>query len=298
MVRAAGEGPEVVVVGDEDVSESAAGYIDGLLKEDETPIAVSAFDDEMKVLTITDQRILVVDEEAGEDTWRLVLTVSHDDLLRFERDGRTLIIEPRQTGERRYKFGQDQTVEKLVQMARSHQTSQIQPEGSRESRRAGSDVGQSSIAERVRFWEEQDKINQELIPRVIRQNELLTKHIAEHDSLPEVASRAISEALAEAREEHRQQYEAALDAAKRELAEQSQATLDQTLATARQDMQQQYDGALDAAKKELAEQAQTRLDQTLAALSQEARKTRKVLVGLASVAVASGVAGLIVALLT
>ena len=27
-----------------------------------------------------------------------------------------------------------------------------------------------SIAERVRFWEEQDKINQELIPRVIRQN--------------------------------------------------------------------------------------------------------------------------------
>ena len=44
-----------------------------------------------------------------------------------------------------------------------------------------------SIAEKVRFWEEQDKINQELIPRVIRQNELLTKHIAEHDSLPEVA---------------------------------------------------------------------------------------------------------------
>ena len=38
-----------------------------------------------------------------------------------------------------------------------------------------------SIAERVKFWEEQDKINQELIPRVIRQHELLTGHIADHE---------------------------------------------------------------------------------------------------------------------
>ncbi len=41
-----------------------------------------------------------------------------------------------------------------------------------------------SIADRVRFWEEQDKINQELIPRVIRQHELLTGHIADHVNLP------------------------------------------------------------------------------------------------------------------
>ena len=52
-----------------------------------------------------------------------------------------------------------------------------------------------SITERIRFWEEQDKINQELIPRVIRQNQLLTKHIAEHDTLPEVAVNTISEPL-------------------------------------------------------------------------------------------------------
>jgi hypothetical protein len=70
-----------------------------------------------------------------------------------------------------------------------------------------------SITDRIRFWEEQDKINQELIPRVIHQNELLTKHIAEHDSLPEVAGRAIGEALAGAREEQRQQYEATLEQA-------------------------------------------------------------------------------------
>ena len=34
------------------------------------------------------------------------------------------------------------------------------------------------IAEKVRFWEEQDRINQELIPRVLRQHELL---IASHE---------------------------------------------------------------------------------------------------------------------
>ena len=89
-----------------------------------------------------------------------------------------------------------------------------------------------------------------------------------------------------------------MDAAKGELAEQARATLDQTLTTVRQDMRQQYDAALHAAERQLAEQAQARLDQTLAALRQEVQKTRKVLVGIASVAVASGIAALIVGLLT
>ena len=52
-----------------------------------------------------------------------------------------------------------------------------------------------SIAEKVRFWEEQDKINQKLIPRVIRQHEWLTNHVAEHDNLPEVAGKAIRACL-------------------------------------------------------------------------------------------------------
>ncbi|MDE2993993.1 MAG: hypothetical protein OXU67_08940, partial [Chloroflexota bacterium] len=73
-----------------------------------------------------------------------------------------------------------------------------------------------SISEKVRFWEEQDKINQELIPRVIRQNELLAKHIAEHDNLPAMAGNAIGQALAVVRRDMRQQYEAALEGAKTE----------------------------------------------------------------------------------
>ncbi len=96
---------------------------------------------------------------------------------------------------------------------------------------ATSDSDSIPIAEKVRFWEEQDKINQELIPRVIRQNELLTQHIADHENLPEVVGNAISQALAGAREEQRQQYEAALDAAKTELNEQAQASLNQALIT-------------------------------------------------------------------
>ena len=78
-----------------------------------------------------------------------------------------------------------------------------------------------SIQDKVRFWEEQDKINQELIPRVIRQNELLTKHIAEHDDLPVLAAQAVSQAVREAREEDSRRFEAAVQDAKRELAAES-----------------------------------------------------------------------------
>ena len=45
---------------------------------------------------------------------------------------------------------------------------------------------QKSIGERVKFWEEQDKINQALIPRVIRQNERLDKHIENHEDPSEI----------------------------------------------------------------------------------------------------------------
>ena len=78
-----------------------------------------------------------------------------------------------------------------------------------------------SIQDKVRFWEEQDKSNQELIPRVIRQNELLTKHISEHDNLPSLAANAVSQALREAREEDNRRFEAALQDARKELAAES-----------------------------------------------------------------------------
>ncbi len=36
------------------------------------------------------------------------------------------------------------------------------------------------IADKVKFWEEQDRINRELIPRVLKQHELLTAHVERH----------------------------------------------------------------------------------------------------------------------
>ena len=244
--------PEVVICGDESLNEKAVSFVDSILGEDESTIAVSGFDFETKVLVITDQRVLVAGEEGEVGT--LVLSVNHDDISPMTGDGRTLIIKTRKAEEYRYRFGKDQTVEELVGIALGQQTNPTQ-----------FDNGETpSIAERVRFWEEQDKINQELIPRVIRQNELLTKHIAEHDSLPELAGNAISQALAGAREE----------------------------------LQQHYEAALDAAKKESAEQFRASLDQTLASLRQETRKMRNLLVVVSSGAVVVGIAALVVSLMT
>ena len=66
----------------------------------------------------------------------------------------------------------------------------------RESPKNEQDPEATRIAEKVKFWSEQDRINQVLIPRVIRQGELLTKHIAEHDDLPQLLNQVVSDALA------------------------------------------------------------------------------------------------------
>ena len=50
------------------------------------------------------------------------------------------------------------------------------------------------IAERVKFWQEQDRINRELIPRVIKNHELLAKHVESHGDGDSLA-RAQIEAL-------------------------------------------------------------------------------------------------------
>ena len=170
------------------------------------------------------------------------------------------------------------------------------------------------IADRVRFWEEQDRINRELIPRVIRQHELLTQHIAEHENLPEVVGRVISEALAVAREEQQRQFVEALDAAKTELAEESESRLRQalsdlqsSLATARSELSQQSDAALSQAlvdlqaaleshRSTLTEHSQSSLQNALTTLQQEARKTRNLLVAITAGAVAISIAAVVIAI--
>ena len=56
------------------------------------------------------------------------------------------------------------------------------------------------IAERVKFWQEQDRINRELIPRVIKNHELLSKHVESHedgDSLARAQIEALEARVAE-----------------------------------------------------------------------------------------------------
>ena len=84
---------------------------------------------------------------------------------------------------------------------------------------ASSDEDPVPISERVRFWEEQDRINQELIPRVIRQGELISSHVAEHDNLQAIVADAVRQAVAQTLAEQKEIRDAELDAAKAEMRE-------------------------------------------------------------------------------
>ena len=72
----------------------------------------------------------------------------------------------------------------------------VQDNGETES---SSDSERPGIADKVRFWEEQDRINRELIPRVLKQNELLSAHVASHEEVRVQAASLMSsmDALAE-----------------------------------------------------------------------------------------------------
>ena len=135
-----------------------------------------------------------------------------------------------------------------------------------------------SIGERVRFWEEQDRINQELIPRVIRQSELLTGHIADHENLPLVAANAIRDAMAEVREEQQRHYESALQAAGAELGR----THDEALKQAIAEQDRLFEAKLEAALGALNQQSQATINGGLQELAQERRKTRKLLAAVVS----------------
>ena len=198
-------------IGDEDLNEEATALLDRLLGDDETLVAVAGFDFETKVIAITDLRVIITSGNDG-----LVLNVRHNHIGTIRRDGRTLEIRTTTGVEHRHRFGKDDTVQKLVEIAlreRRSQSSRVTRSGQSSERQPAqenrADGNTPSIAERVKFWEEQDRINQELIPRVIRQHELLTKHISDHEMLPIVAAAAAREAIEQSQGETLRQLEGA-----------------------------------------------------------------------------------------
>ena len=169
-----------------------------------------------------------------------------------------------------------------------------------------------NIAERVKFWEEQDKINQELIPRVIRQNELLTSHIADHENLPLVAGKAISEALAEARqqqqaqhdaemaglraeaEEQRRQHESELEAARAE--RQQQAELLAEVKASAEEQTRQHQAELEAARTEREEQSRQHSNE-VTTLQAQLRQAKNQILMVAGGAVVISIAGVVIGIL-
>ncbi len=260
---------DVAYIGDEDLNEEAAALIDTLLRDTETPLAVAGFDFETKVIAITDQRVIIASGNEGP-----VLDLTHDDIHLIERDGRTLLIRTRNGEEHRHRFGKDDTVQQLVEIAHRREGS----EGSQPAETAppaGSQAPQEEqaenemtphVAERVRFWEEQDRINQELIPRVIRQHELLTKHIEDHEILPIVAATAAREAIDLAQGETLRQLDEA------------------------QALNQELTDKLEQAKREREEQRKQH-DEELSSL----RRTRRTPWALAGVACAAAAVAIILA---
>ena len=150
-----------------------------------------------------------------------------------------------------------------------------------------------SISERVRFWEEQDRINQELIPRVIRQSELLTGHIAEHEHLPLVVANAIRESMAEALEEQQRHYESALEAAVADLGRSHDEALKKAIAEKERD----FEDRLKAARAALNEQFQRAVSEKLEELAKERRKTRQLLAAMALVSASIAIVAILVGLL-
>ena len=144
------------------------------------------------------------------------------------------------------------------------------------------------IEEKVRFWEEQDRINQELIPRVIRQNELLSQHIAEHENLQQILSDTIQKALGE----QAKQYEAALKNTRKQLNESHEQITQKALG----EQAKQYEANLGAAKAELSDQTQATLNKALEALHQDAHRTRNRLTTIAVISAAFAITALVVVL--
>ena len=199
-------------IGDENLNEEAIALINRLLWDDEMPVVVVGFDYETKVIATTGQRVIIASGDEG-----LVLDLLHEDIDLMRRDGRTLVIRTRNGDEHRHRFGKDETVQELVEAAQllkdtvtSQPAGQTSAGGSQRAKEEGvEDEKPPHIAERVKFWEEQDRINQQLIPRVIRQHELLTRHISDHEMLPIVAAAAAREALEQAQAETLRQFEEA-----------------------------------------------------------------------------------------
>ena len=294
-------------MGDENPGEGVINLIIDLLADTEDRILHhTTFDFGQKTMALTLQGIILTDTlESDDDENPTVTYATYGDIAYIEDTGhdREIRIHFHGGHAMTHRMGNAQTVAQLKRVMRSYRNqflSNGDPKlwGTDEEALADESTttsGQSAgtttdeepppISERVRFWEEQDRINQVLIPRVIRQGELLTRHVAEHDNLPEMIGRVISDALSE----QATLYNAAMERASSEM----QTAYDQALDKTRQELDAQYAAAL---KKANAEQ-QASYEAAISAVKREASQTRKWAAFVGTVATLIAVVAIVIAVL-
>ena len=246
--------------GDEDLNSDALYTIETSLGQSENVLYMSGFDFETKIIALTDKSVIVANDRKQTE-----LSKDYTNLASVSNEGRSLIIETATGRVHRYKMGEEAVVKRLLNTIRERMPQQVTSDLGDDIDNAAIESSEETkirIAERVQFWEEQDRINQVLIPRVIRQHDLLTNHIADHENLPLVAGNAVSEALAQAREEQQQLFDAVLQAIKA----QSQAQ--------RQNFQS-----------------------NMPALREEAERSNRIILSVASIAVGVGLASIVIAII-
>ena len=205
-------------LGERTVTNNALSSIGRHIRDRESARGIADCEDDQRFLVATDQRALCVTKGTLE------FQCSYKGITHLDISTnwfiRGISIETK-TASIHCPIGSKEVVEKMGRIIQSNlgSTSDSQNQASQE---AALTEEQTQIAEKVRFWEEQDAINKALIPRVIRQNELLTGHIAEHDNLPLVVARAVQQATDRVRDEQKELYDAALASMKAEFDEQSE----------------------------------------------------------------------------
>ncbi len=288
-------------IGDELLDDEAVIRIQNLKHPTEEIIALSGFDFETKVIAVTSERVLITKDDGDLEFSRYLKDIR----IPARRESRTLVIRISERVERRFQMGKEEWVNQLVHLINRRRdlvlnnqnpaTEDTTPQSQSTSSQDELNEQDISIAEKVQFWEEQDRINQELIPRVVRQNELLAQHVGEHENLPLIAAQAVSNALKEAREE----TTALLEAAKAE--RQEQASQLENVKAEREEQNRQHEAErnklVQEAKAEREEQARQHQAE-LAGLKKKADQMRNLAIGVSAVATATGITAIILAILT
>lgn len=187
------------IFGEEKLDADAMSIVDRTIVPGEQILALSGFDHESKIMAVTNRKILITHKEQG-----ITFQSPYNGIKEVGRNGRTLVIRTSDDARHEYRMRKDDTVESLVNAIR-----ELMPDSPDAETTPTATQAAIGIAEKVKFWQEQDKINQELIPRVIRQNEMLTVHIKDHETLPIIAAAAARQAVEQGLLEYRQEMESA-----------------------------------------------------------------------------------------